>query len=1014
MKKRYTKLLFLLLLFPIISFGQNSLSGVVKDKKTNSSLQGVNVVVQGGLNSTNTDNAGKFKLNNLNKNDKITVSFVGYKNFVINYNGQSNITVNLEEITNELNEVVVQVGYGSVKKKDATGSVSVISSKDFNKGAVLSADQLLVGKVPGIRITNSGGKPDSAPNIRIRGGASLNAENNPLIVIDGVPIDNQNAAGNSNPLTLINPNDIDSFTILKDASATAIYGSRASNGVIIVTTKKGTSGKPQYSFSSTTSIGIVGRKIKMKNGEQFANYIKENNPTFADKLGIPDPNSTTGARIIYNTDWQDVIFRNSISVDNNFSARANLLKKIPFRLSIGYNKTEGVVKTNDYERLTTSLKLSPSFLDNHLKIDLNAKGQISKKNDIDDGGAISGALNMDPTKPVYGDSPDNRFVGYYQLTELNSNQYKTQGPTNPLAVLQQRTKPQKINKLVGNVEIDYKLHFFPDLKAVVNLGIETSRSLLSDNFNDNSIQTYSFNQGTNPQSNYLFNPGESFSELQTVTNKTADAYLIYSRKMTGIVSRFEMQTGHSFQTFVNDGTKQNYQNNLITGLREEKIDPNNPNNRYYNKMALESYFGRSNIDILNRYLFTITFRADASSLFNKANRWGYFPAIGFAWKLKSEKFLENSKSIKDLKLRLGYGITGNSDIRSISGSYPNTPLFEYGDPSGQYLPGISIYNALPFNSNLTWEKTTTTNLGIDFDLFKNNLLNGSVDVYYRKTNDLLAKVPLPPGQSLTNEFTTNVGSLTNKGIEANIALKLLAKTNMSWNLNGNFAYNIGKIEDLKNVTVVQDGGSGIPNGTGNKIAYNAVGEQPYSAWMYEQVYDIKGMPIADVFVDRNKDGLIDDNDRYYISMRPNWTYGFGTTLSYKNLDLTASFRGQVGGKVYNSRILESGWKDKVIPQGGISLNNILDIDLPFKNVNGNIAFSDYFLQDASFLRCENITLGYKFDKLTKGVMIRTFLSVNNLFILTKYTGQDPENFNGIDTNFYPRPRVFSMGINFDF
>lgn len=1015
MRTLYKKLLFLLLLLPFSALCQSTLSGVVLDKKTKMPLPGVNVVVQGATSGVSTDLDGKFRVEKLLKNQKIVFSFVGYKNYILSFGNQTTVTINLEEASNELNEVVVQVGYGTVKKKDATGSITVLSSKDFNKGAILSADQLLVGKAPGVRITNSGGQPDASPNIRIRGGASLSAEKSPLIVIDGVPIDNQNAAGNGNPLTLINPNDIDTFTILKDASATAIYGARASNGVILITTKKGSSGKTQYNFSSTTSFGSVQKSINMMDGPTFAAFVAKNHPTLVDKLGIPDPIDATAARIIYNTNWQDVIFRNTISIDNNFSARTNLFRKIPFRGSIGYNKTEGVVKTNDYKRLTLSLKMSPVLLNNHLKIDFNAKGQMSSKNDIDANGAISGALNMDPTKPVYGESPNNRFVGYYQNLQLNSNKYTIQGQTNPLAVLEQRTRPQDIKKLVANIETDYKMPFFPELRAVVNLGLETSESKLSDVFADNAIQSYNFNQGIDPETNYVFNPGENYSEFQTITNKTFDAYLMYSKKFDGFISRFETQAGHSYQSFVNDGYKTLYRDDANTGIREVFVEvANNPTNRYYNEMLLESYFERTNIDFLNKYLFTFTLRADASSLFNKKNRWGYFPAAGFAWKMKEESFLKNLAFMSDLKLRLGYGITGNQDIRNTSGYYPNTPLFAYGNANGQYLPGVFTYSARPYNSNLTWENTATSNIGLDFELFESKIISGSIDAYFRRTTDLLAKVPLAPGQSLTNEFTTNVGSLSNKGIELNLTLKAISKDHISWNLSANYAYNKGKVEDLKTTTSLQDDNSSIPNGTGNKIAFNTVGQEPYSALMYEQVYDNTGKPMPNVFVDRNGDGSIDEKDKYYVALIPNSTFGFGTTLSVYNFDLTASFRGQIGGKVYNTRILEAGWSNKAIPVNSLSLSNVLNIEHPFVTNIGNIPYSDYMLENASFLRCENITLGYMFDGFSKDVKMRSFVAVNNLFLATKYTGQDPENMNAIDNNFYPRPRVFSFGVNFDF
>lgn len=1018
MKTIYKKLLFLFLILPISAvFSQTSLSGTVLDASVNQPLPGVNVIVQGANNSTTTDFDGKFQLNGLKNGDVIVVSYIGYQSESIKFSGQKEIKVQLKEDLTQLQEVVVQVGYGSVKKKDATGSVSVVTDKDFNKGAILSADQLLVGKATGIRITNDGGAPDSAPNIRIRGISSLNAEASPLLVIDNVPIDNRLAAGQGNPLSLINPNDIESFTILKDASATAIYGSRASNGVIIITTKKGTSGVPKYTYSSTFSFGKVNNLIDVRDGNSFAQFITEKYPEHIAKLGIADPNNP-GQRILYNTDWQSEIFRNTISQDHNFSARASIFNGVPFRASVGFNNTQGVVITNDYRRVSAGVKVTPTFFDGHLKVDVNAKGFSSRKNSVDSGGAIGAALNMDPTKPVYGSSPNNRFEGYYQQvsdpTDGNwDGSYRIQGQLNPVALLKQRERPESIDKFLGNIEFDYKMHFLPELRAVVNLGIESSKSYIREIYAENALQTYKIDGTTSvaPDS-YVFNPGLNYKERQTIDNKTFDTYLVYTKKLSGFMSRVEMQGGHNFQSFVNQGVKDNYIYDITTGVRELNVNPQNPNNRYFGKMTLESYFGRANVDFLDKYLLTMTLRADASSLFPSDRRWGYFPAAGLAWKMKEESFLKNIESINDLKLRVGYGVTGNSDIRS-QGYYPYTALFSPGNQNGQYLPGENIYSANAFNPNLTWEKSTTTNIGIDFDLFKNGFLSGSVDAYIRKTTDLLATVQFPPGQFLTNQFVSNAAAITNKGIELSLTAKLYSSDDMNWSVSGNMSYNKGKVDEVNGATRIAASGGGLP-GIGRTLSYHAIGEQPQSAWVFEQVYDNAGQPIPNVFVDRNGDGSINDDDKYYVALVPNWNFGFSTTFNYKKFDLNASFRGQLGGNVYNSVKYQYGWEQKVVPNISQNLNNNLNGNLPFVTIAENSVVSDYFLEDATFLRCESLSIGYMFDKLFKSATLRLYVGANNLFLITKYSGQDPENFNGIDTNFYPRPRVFNTGVTIDF
>lgn len=1028
MKTIYKKLLFLLFLLPFVGFAQSSVTGVVVDAKTNQGMPGVNVVVQGTKTSASTGIDGKFSLSTVKKGDKISFTFIGYETAVINYNGEKTVSVSLKEKESELKEVVVQVGYGSVKKKDATGSVTLLTSKDFNKGAITSVDQLLTGKAAGVRITTDGGSPDSAPNIRIRGGASLGASNNPLIVIDGVPISSDNPAGISNPLSMLNPNDIESFSILKDASACAIYGIRGSNGVIIITTKKGSSGKTQYNFSTNISVGTVGKTVDVMDGPTYTAFInKYYNGTytpFGAAAPYPDKRSSlgyldaNGQRQYANTNWQNEIYRNTVTIDNNFSARTSLFKKIPFRASLGYTNAEGLVRTNDYKRLNIGFKMTPMLLDNHLKIDINAKGSAVDKNAIDDGGAISGAVNMDPTKPVYGPTPNDRFGGFYQNTILNSGQYKLDGQSNPLAVLMQRTRPEKVNRFLGNVEFDYKLHFLPQIRAILNFGLDASTSKITESYSDNSAATYKFNGGSNPATNYVFNPGLNYLENQTSTNKTMDSYFVYTKSNLGkILTKLDATAGYTYQNFVIDGNKEQYIYDATTGVRKLDVDPKNANRRYYNQSVKEAFFGRTNFDIMSKYLFTATFRADGSSYFDKDHRWGFFPSAGFAWKVKEESFLKNVAFIQNFKIRLGWGKTGNDQIQNLAkvGYYPSQPTVIINNSNSQYLPGFSNYSANAYDPNITWEKTTTLNAGIDFELFKNGIISGSFDIYTRKTNDLLTLYTVAPGQGLTDTFVGNVGNVDSKGFELDLNLKVLQGDNLNLSFNGNIAYSYAKVLDLKGTSQVVAPDGGLPTGTGVNLSYNAVGYQPQSALVFQQIYDANGQPIVGAYVDLNGDGQITNSDRYLKSLRPNWTFGFGTNLNYKNWDLSANFRGQYGGQTYDTRVLTAGYMDKVTEGTSNALNNVLNSTSPmFKTFNGNGTFSDYMLQDASFIRCDNISLGYRLPVFIKGASLKLSAAVNNAFIITKYGGQDPEKFNGIDTNFYPRPRTYTFGLNLDF
>ena len=1035
MKKNISNLLLFLLFFaPAIIVGQTVLKGTVTEQSTSIPLPGVNVVIKDTTIGTSTDFDGNYQIE-VNNGDVIVFSYVGYQIQEIQYNGQSLLNVGLIEDTAQLDEIVI-IGYGSVKKEDLTGSVDVISSKDFNQGAVVSPDQLLQGKAAGVRITSAGGQPDAAPNIRIRGGSSLSGNNSPLIVIDGVPLDNGGVAGVGNPLSLINPNDIESFSVLKDASATAIYGSRASNGVLIITTKKGTSGEAKFNFSARTSLSNISSKkqINVMDGNTFVRFAQEFFPNNIDALGVPVGSVATnqpvsqiietpsGQRAIYNTDWQDAIYRTAITKDYNFGVRANLLKSIPFRASIGYNETEGVVKTNDYERITASLRLSPKFFDDHLKVDINAKGTAIDKNSIDEGGALGGAISMDPTKPIYDNN--SIFGGFYQQLQAADNPNAPNakaGSGNPLGVLLQRMRPEKVKRLLGNIELDYKFHFLPELRAVVNLGLEASRAEIKENFSENSINSYTQVPDTNvPLGTYIFNPGLSFAERQHITNTTAESYLAYRKEFDDLfINNFDLQAGYSYQNFKNDGNKDEFENDPVTGVRIPNIDPLNPNNRYFNELNLQSFFGRANINLDNKYLLTASFRADGSSFFTEENRWGYFPSAAIAWKLKEENFLKDINFVNDFKVRFGWGQTGQQDISGQVGFYPSIPLFEIGSPESQYITGVNLYNAKEFNPDLTWEKTTTYNAGVDFDFFNKSVLSGSFDIYKRKTTDLLVLTNVPPGQALSDQVIQNVGSTDSKGFELNLNLSPVQNDDFNLSLNGNISYNFTEVTDLKGVEQINAPNGGLSIGTGNILLRHALGQQAGSAWVLKQVYDVAGNPILGSFVDLNDDGRITEADRYYRAIQPNWTFGFGFNMDYKNWNLSASFRGQLDGEIYNSRRLTHGAIDNAKSLDDTFFINTLDFyageaNLAFTDILDPVQYSDYFLEGASFLRCENIVLAHTLTNIIKNATLKIYGAVNNPFLITNYSGQDPENFTGIDNNFYPRATVYNLGVNIDF
>jgi len=995
-RKNRTSLL-LLFLIPFWPMAQNVISGKVIEGPTGLPLPGVSIVIKGTSSGTTTDFDGNYQIE-ANIGETLVYSYIGFKSTEIQVSSAT-INVALEEDTAKLDEVVV-IGYGSTNKKDATGSVELLTAEDLNKGAIVTADQMINGRSTGVRIVNKGGQPDSELNIRIRGGASLNANNSPLIVVDGIPLSNQNPAGQSNPLQLVNPNDIESFSILKDASSTAIYGSRASNGVIIITTKSGSSGAPQFNFSSSIQVGKMGNDIDVYTSGEYIDFVNSE---------FPDSNTLLGLNgVVYTTDWQNEIYRTSLSTDNNFSARASLFGKIPFRGSIGHSGVNGILKESALDRYTASFNISPEFFDGHLKMTINAKGVATEKDQPDEG-AIGDAIRLNPTLPIF-DPNGGLFGGYYQLTDNQG----IVGPTNAIAKLKQRKRNEDANRFLGNVKLDYKFHWLPELKAVLNLGLDYSESTINEYFLPHAIGAYRIKDGFEIFNNFSRN----YYEEQTKRDHTMDAYLSYTKYLDGFVTKIDAQAGYAYQNFTNQGTKFPTTTETDSGFREDSDIV-----QYYNELNLQSFFGRANVDILDKYLFTASLRVDGSSLFESSKRWGYFPAFAAAWKLSEEDFLKENDLFNSLKLRVGWGLTGQQDITGSAGYFPYTALYINGDPTASYIFGKRVYTtyrANPYNPNLTWETTKTFNIGVDFELW-GNLLSGNVDYYKRKTEDLLAEVPQPEG-ALKNRFVSNIGNTESEGVEVSLTSIPIENEEFTLEFNGNIAFNETYVTNLGSITQFSAGG-GIGRGTGINILQTAVGQSARAFWLYEQVYDQNGKPIEDAFVDQNNDNIINDKDRVFTPVDPKWTYGFGTNISYKNFNLAVNFRGQLGGQIYNANLLAGGNKDAIIPinDTGYIVNslNLYMMEGAFNGFNSRVsdnqALSDFYLSDATFLRFDNVSLSYNFNNLLfDGFNLGLSFSVNNVFVITDYDGLDPENFDGVEFSPYARPRVYTLGINMDF
>lgn len=1000
------KALLTLLVGLFLSIGafaqQIAVKGHVKDT-TGEPVIGANVLVKGTTNGTITDFDGNFMLN-VPKDAILSVSFVGYKSAEVK--AASTVMVTLEDDSQVLDAVVV-IGYGSVKKNDMTGSVTAIKPDKLNKGLITNAQDMMTGKIAGVSVISKGGAPGEGATIRIRGGSSLTAENDPLIVIDGLAMDNKGVKGLANPLSMVNPNDIESFTVLKDASATAIYGSRASNGVIIITTKKGQAGaRPTISYDGNVSVSTVKSTVDVMDGDQFRSFIRdiwgEDSEAYS-KLGNA------------NTDWQKEIFRAAVSTDHNLTISGGL-KNMPYRVSFGYTNQNGIVKTSKFERYTASVSLAPSFFEDHLKVNANLKGMIAK-NRYADGGAVGSAVSFDPTQSVRSDDPYHQyyFDGYFQwntdASSLNDDTWKRtfngNAPGNPVALLEEKDDRAISKSLIGNLELDYKFHFLPDLHAHVNGGMD-----LSTGKQYTDVSPYS---STN---NYY---GSYGWEQKDKYNLSLNAYLQYSKDFTD-KHRFDVMAGYEWQHF-HDTSDQEYwglyplSNNVVENRGQRY---NNTSSGSATESYLVSFFGRVNYTLLDRYLFTATVRQDGSSRFHKNNRWGLFPSFALGWKLKEEAFLKDVDVLSDLKLRLGYGITGQQNINS--GDYPYLAVYET-NKDGAYYPILgegTTYRPNAYNPDLKWEKTTTYNVGLDFG-FLNNRINGAVDYYYRKTTDLLNSVFVSAGTNFKNKVLSNVGSLENSGIEFSINSKPVVTTDWTWDLGFNITYNKNEITklttgDSENYYVAA--GDNIGGGRDMKAMAHAVGHPASSFYVYQQVYDENGKPIENEFVDRNGDGTINGDDRYfYKKPTADVLMGLTSRLSYKSWDFSFSLRASLNNYVYNS--VEAGGSDcnptSVYSFGALNNRPLMGVANNIQNLKDNTLLSDYFVQNASFMKCDNITLGYSFKKLF-GAPIggRVYAAVQNVFTITKYKGLDPEVEKGLDNNIYPRPLTTLIGLSLNF
>ena len=998
--------------------GTGTVNGRVTDAK-NEGIPGVTVLIDGTSVGGSTNADGTYTISGVPAGARtLVISFVGYSTVrqpVTVVAGQTATlpAQRLSENATALGEAVV-VGYGTQRRQDVTGAVTTVSDKDFVKGQVTNPEQLVQGKVAGVQITDGGGAPGATTTIRVRGGSSLNANNDPLIVIDGVPVDNSQGSGvsgASNPLALINPNDIETFTVLKDASATAIYGSRASNGVILITTKKGLAGEATtVNVSSQTSLSRRYNALPVLSADEFRAAVAQFAPTKSNLLGTAS------------TNWQDEIFRTAMTYDNNISLTGSIGKSVPFRVSYGNLNQQGILITNKLIRNSGSISLTPVLLDNHLRINLNVKGSMTDNN-FADNGTIGGAASFNPTLPVYsGNSAYGGFFEYLQNPTNPNSPPQQNVPSNPVAQLMLTRNRSTVLRSIGNAQIDYKLHFLPDLHANLNVGYDVTRSNGATNQSTQLASTY-FNQPFAPTVGTTGTRGGSYTLYeQNRQNKLLEFYLNYSKQFGD--HRLELLAGYSYQDFLTTspafasylGQDGNYD---AQGQPQLIIRAQAPVNPYRTQYTILSYYGRLNYNFKDRYLVTATLRNDNSSRFAEGNRSALFPAASFAWRIKGEDFLKDNTTFSELKLRVGYGRTGQQDVFGIAGDYPSIPRYTRNTLNAQYLLGgvaYDPYSPLGYNSSLKWETTTTYNAGMDFG-FLDGRITASVDAYYRKTTDLLNGIFLAGGTNFTNYYVFNVGSLENRGVELNLNINPVRTTDFRWDVNINGTYNKNKILSLG----PQQPGfagletNGIAGGTGTNIGIFAVGQPSSSFYVSKQVYDTNGKPLDGVYTDVNGDGKVDSNDRYYYKQSaPPVILGFSSNMTYKKLNLAFTLRSNIGNYVYNN--IQAGQGNLYGLTGSTSfLGNVttdaLFTQLPNANATNHYS-SDYYIQNASFLRMQNATLGYNVGKIfgDRGNLNLSF-AVQNIFVITKYTGLDPEISNGVDNNTYPRPRTYTFGLN---
>ena len=974
---------------------------------------GATVMEQGTSNGTSTGIDGSFSLTVSSPDSPVEISCIGYVSQTFQAS-QLPQTVTLKEDSEYLDEVVV-IGYGTVKKDDMTGSISAIKAEDLNRGAVVNTQDMLKGKIAGVLVTPGDGGPGSGSRIRIRGSASLNASNDPLIVIDGVPLAQGAGGAMSNPLDLLNPNDIESFSVLKDASAAAIYGSRASNGVILITTKKGVGSAPKVSYNGSASIQHISGKVPVMSASELMDFYGNVYPA-----GTP-----TGDRIAqldggYQTDWQDLVFRTAFATEHSLSVYGDLKgQRMPYRASIGYLGQEGTMRGSRYDRGTADLSLTPNFLDKHLTFDINLKGVYSYQ-DYSDGSVVGKAAFFNPTQDPYWRKPDGSIDysttnGYWNYGNGRGEEFTPNilvGPS-PLSQLYDGISDAHSTRFIGRIAVDYKVHGFEALRFNVSTGLDLT---VTDSYN--GVRPGSF-QAYADTGNLRI--GQHTKGYNLSRSQLLEAYANYNE--TWGVHNLDLLAGYSWQN--NYWANRNITYYNVTN--EIKLEPGETADSRYlwyrNENYMVSFYGRVNYSIDSRYVFTFTARGDGSSKFAKAHRWGFFPSGAFAWNIAQEPFMKQFKNLSALKLRLSVGMTGQQDG---IGDYVHLARYNMSnDPYRMYNMGtegfMNMLTPQAYDPTIKWETTTTYNVGLDYGFFKDRL-TGSIDAYIRDTKDLLNSVQIPMGSNFGNRLMTNVGSIRNMGLE--LAVSGIPVQTGDWSVQVGANATFQRTEFTK-LNVTEDDNyyietGTISKGTGGYLSRQMVGYAPYTYYTYKQKYDAEGHPIQNEFVDLDGDGVITEGDRYMTGKSPAPTFYFGVNLkvAYRNWDFGLNGHGAAGNWIFNDFASANSTASLDLNSGSLPNQALLVKRTGFTAPNSAQQwYSDYFLEHAYFFRLDDMTLGYTFRGIGRWETdVRIGAGVQNLFLLTRYTGIDPEviSENGIDNAIWPRPRTYSIRLNVNF